>query len=410
MSVIYTNMDWKAAPGYDPSKSTAGLPDPETGIVKCKEGTTARTDELEICFCGDLPEEQAEKIRSYAADLKSGGSKRGVELKAPIPETASKVAAQAAQRTAYIGSEAIVKVNVHKKTAVTAADGSSFTVRYAYDKESGIDYRDNYLSHIKEIAETGVRSAASACCKCNIRADIMSCFSTASSFKEDEAAINNAYQSALKEIGQNIADGKENPLSGLKTTLTVNGTKWNFADLLNTVEEMNKSFEYYGTKGNLDYSDYAQLGVSKARVTAWAGKNLSEDKRSVVEDSLNARVETYIRRERDAREEYRHIWDKPGVYMTGEKAKYYETAFLSASNKEVREEIMKLFEETDYESPASVANTVGRYKKIMLPIFEAFCGSKSAAPDYVNSAVNGIYKYIAGLFGSQGAQGLNVSV
>lgn len=37
--------------------------------------------------------------------------------------------------------------------------------------------------------------------------------------------------------------------------------------------------------------------------------------------------------------------------MPEEKAKYYETAVLSASNKEARESIMKLFEETDYGFP-----------------------------------------------------------
>ena len=398
MQTIYTNMDWKATPSYNPAKGTAGEPDPETGIVKCQPGTTARTDEVEINFCGNLSEEQAEKIRGYA------NAAKGTRL---LAATASDIAALSSESTSAITFKRIV-LDAYDKTAV-ASDGSTFSVRYAYSKD-GKECRNNYLSGMKGVAAGTAGTLEDAAYTINLKADITSYFSTASSRKADEHAIFQAYQSAMREIEKNMADGKADPTSGLKTTVTVNGTEWNFAELINTVEEINKSFEYYDTHGNLDYSDYAQLGVSKAHVKAWAGKHLSEDKQSVVANSLNARVETYIKREKDAREEFRHIWDKPGAIMSGEKAKYYETAFLSASNKEVREEIMKLFEETDYDSSASVSNTISKYKKIMLPIFEAFCGFKSAAPDYVNSAVNNIYKYIADLFGGNNSRSISFSV
>lgn len=49
--------------------------------------------------------------------------------------------------------------------------------------------------------------------------------------------------------------------------------------------------------------------------------------------------------------------------MPEEKAKYYETSVLSASNKEARENIMKLFEETDYNSSAAINSTINIYKR-----------------------------------------------
>lgn len=398
---IYTNMDWKASSDYSPDKSTVKEPDPETGIVKCEEGKTARTDEVEIRFCGNLPDDQAEKIRSYAKSLK------GTRL---LASKSSDIIAQVSPKTAYMKCDGVVRVNAYNRS-VTASDGSTFTVRYTYDRDSRAEYRDNYLSGLVESASGAAADKANAnyCCSNNIRADIISYFSTASSREDDEKAIVNAYKSLLKEIKQNIADGKENPDNDLKTTVTVNGTEWNFAELLKTIDKLNESFAYFDCKGNLDYSDYAKMGVSKADVKNWAKENLSEDKQRVIGNVLNARVETFIQREKEGLEIFRD-WDKPGFVMPEEKAKYYETHVLSATNKEVREEIMKLFEETDYRSSAAVSNTVNRYRNMMSPIYLAFGAANRILPEYLDSAANDIYKYISGLFGGKAAQGLNISV
>ena len=177
---------------------------------------------------------------------------------------------------------------------------------------------------------------------------------------------------------------------------------------MNTVEEINRGFEYFDTHVTLDYTDYARLGASKAEVTDWASKNLSEEKQSVVADAINARAQTYLLREKESLEASRELWDK-GVPVTGDKAQYYDSNVLSASNKEVREKIMKLFEETDYDSPASVSKTVNKFKNIMLPIMIAFGGIQGASGS-VDYAANNMYKYIADLFGSGSTRGLNVSV
>ena len=401
MTTIYTNMDWKATPGYNAANGTAGEPD-ESGIVKCEPGTVARTDEVEINFCGDLPEDQAEKIRAHINSLK--GTRR-------LATTPSDIVAQSSQKTAYMECAGVVRVSGYDRSVV-ASDGSSFAVRYTYDRDSRVEYQNNYLSGLVESASGAAANKVNAdyCYSNNIRADIISYFSTASSRTDDEKAIVNAYKSLLNEIRQNVADGKENPADGLKTTVTVNGTEWNFAELLKTVDKMNESFAYFDRKGNLDYPDYAKMGVSKADVKNWAKESLSEDKQKVIGDVLNARVETFIQREKEGLEMSRDIWDKPGFVMPEEKAKYYETHVLSATNKEAREEIMKLFEETDYSSSAAVSNTVNKYRNMMSPIYLAFGASNRVLPEYLDGAVNDIYKYISGLFGGRSARVLNVSV
>ena len=401
MTTVYTNMNWKATPGYNAANGTAGEPD-ESGIVKCEPGTVARTDELEINFCGDLPEDQAEKIRDHIQSLK--GTRR-------LAVSSSDIAAQASQKTAYMECAGVVKVSGYDRSVV-ASDGSSFTVRYTYDRDSRQEYRNNYLLGLAE-SESGAAANkvnADYCYSNNIRADIVSYFSTASSRKDDEKAIVNAYKSLLNEIRQNIADGKENPADGLKTTVTVNGTEWNFAELLKTIDKMNESFAYFDRKGNLDYPDYAKMGVIKADVKNWAKENLSEDKQKVISKTLEARTATFIQREKEGLEQSRHIWDKPGFVMPEEKAKYYETHVLSATNKEAREEIMRLFEETDYNSSAAIANTVNKYRNMMSPVYLAMGAANRFLPEYLDSAVNDIYKYISGLFGGKSENTLNVSV
>lgn len=391
-STIYTNMNWKATPDYNLAKSTSSAHDPKTGIVECKEGAAARTDQLEINFCGNLPEAQAEKIRSYANQTK------GITLIGSVPS----------EKT-YIANVVRYKINGYDK-AVSASDGSTFTVRYAYDKENGLYYRSDYLSNMKDSVNGTASRLGETCNLYNLKSDIASYFSTASSRSSDSLAVTHAYQNAMKEIEGNIAEGKENPLANLKTTVKINGVDWNFADLVNTVEKLNKSFEYFDSKVNLDYPDYAKIGVSKADVKNWAKENLSEDKQKIISKTLDARVDTFILREKEGLDVFRHIWDKPGVKMPEEKAKYYETSVLSASNKEARENIMKLFEETDYNSSAAINSTINIYKNLMSPIFLAFGATNKALPEYLNSAVNDIYKYISGMFGGKAAQRLNVSV
>ncbi|MDE6579405.1 MAG: hypothetical protein K2K41_02615, partial [Ruminiclostridium sp.] len=376
MQTIYTNMDWKATPSYNPAKSTAGEPD-ENGIVKCQEGTVARTDEVEIHFCGDLSDENAAKIREYAelaknagnSELKAAAGTNSDKVKSDVEALKSTVRLQTTAEPSTSSGSTIHVSSFQRKNVAT--DGSILDSNYMYDRNTGKDFRGNYLEGLKSVAEDniadekayesaresagGVRQRVDTyyintkemCYRTNLKSDIAAYFGSVASFKEDEIAINSAISSAIKEIEENIANGKEDPTEGLKTKVTVNGTEWNFSELIETVEKINKSFEYFDYKGNLDYTDYAKMGISKANVKAWAKENLSEDKQELVAKAVDAREETSILREKESLESFRDIWDKPGFVMPEEKAKYYETPVLSAPHKEVRDEITTLLEETD---------------------------------------------------------------
>lgn len=82
--------------------------------------------------------------------------------------------------------------------AVAASDGSTFTVRYAYDKENRLNYRNNYLSYMSEIAKGTSSRLGETCNLYNLKSDIASYFSTASSRDGDRFAVTHAYQDALK--------------------------------------------------------------------------------------------------------------------------------------------------------------------------------------------------------------------
>lgn len=163
-------------------------------------------------------------------------------------------------------------------------------------------------------------------------------------------------------------------------------------------------------KGNLDYSNYAKMGVSKAGVKNWAKKFLSEDKQKTISDTLGARTETFIHRKKEGLEQSRDIWYKPGFVMPKDKAEYYETHVLSITNKQDLEEIMKHFEETDYSSSSSTSNTVNKYRNLMSPVFLVLGASNRNLPEYLDRTLKDICKYISGLFGGKTAKELNVSV
>ncbi|MDE7281405.1 MAG: hypothetical protein K2N36_06665, partial [Ruminiclostridium sp.] len=248
MQTIYTNMDWKATPSYDPAKSTAGKPD-ENGIVKCQEGTVARTDEVEIHFCGDLSDENAAKIREYAELAKNGGNS---ELKAMTRLETKADPSTSSGSTIHTSS--FQRKNV-------AADGSILDSRYRYDLNTGKDFRGDYLEGLKSVAEDniadkklyesmsknadGVRQRVDTYYintkemryRTNLVSDITAYFGSVSSFNEDQNAINTAISSTIDEIMENIANGKADPIADLQTKVTVNGTEWSFTDLINTVEK-----------------------------------------------------------------------------------------------------------------------------------------------------------------------------
>lgn len=110
----------------------------------------------------------------------------------------------------------------------------------------------------------------------NMRADIVSAFSTATTYKDDMLMVQNAILSVVNEIKENIANGKENPAENLKTTITIGGVEWGFKDILETSSLIRNSFDGVDRTISMDYIEYAKTGLSIGNVQNFADKNLTK--------------------------------------------------------------------------------------------------------------------------------------
>ena len=382
MATIITNMSWKATPDYNAKNGTAKEPD-ENGIVEFEEGAVARTDNVDIVFtdnAGKGNSDAAAQVQSDAGALKGNG--RLAESMAnckPIPDEELWVAGY--DRTIY------------------RDDGSSFTLRYQYNYRESKGYDKNYLSAIAAEVN-GENDKGFYCLINNLANDIVSFFSSAKSFRDDSYAVRDAIEALMTEIRQNIADGKADPAKDLQTKVTINGTEWNFSELIGTIETLNTALDDLEHTGSLDYEDYAKMGIKSAYLKDWAGKNLSEDKAAMVANAVEEKFYSYIMRQNKFLEEDAERWQSR--YNTPERAEYYAYgSWMCASNVEHREAIKELFASADYSSPSKLAGIMNRYQSLMSPVFLANGATQSKLSGYLSLTVNHLYSYIAELFGTQ---------
>ena len=391
MATIITNMGWKATPDYNPKNGTAKEPD-ENGIVQFEEGTVARTDNVDIVFTDKAGSNTnpASQVQSDAAGLK--GNNRLLESMAtaqPIPD------------------EELWKAGFDR--TVYRSDGSSFTAHYQYNRYEGKGYDSGYMAAL--VAEVnGENDKGFYCYLNNLESDIVSAFSSADSMWDDKYAIRDSIQALMAEIKQNIADGKADPTKDLQTKVTVNGVEWNLADLIDTVEVMNKGFDELDHTITLNYEEYAKMGISSVYVNDWASKNLSEEQAAAVAKAVDERIYGYVKRQEEQLERDADTWKDR--YVPPEKAEYYAYgSWVSASNVEHREAIQELFSSVDYNSPSNLASAMNKYRSLMTPVLLAYGATQRYLPDYLGDTVNHLYSYISKLFGTQSAaRSLDTSV
>ena len=389
MATIITNMSWKATPDYNAKNGTAKEPD-ENGIVQFEEGAVARTDSVEIVFTDKQPTFTSQ----MQSDLEALKATHRLAVKAEP------------------GFESIPKEDrwlAGYDRTIYRTDGSSFTVRYQYNYRESKGYDCNYLSAIAAEAK-GENDKGFFCLTNNLGLDIASYFSSSASFVDDRCAIIDGIEALMAEIRQNIADGKADPTKDLQTKVTVNGTEWNFAELIGTIETINKALDELEHTGSLDYEDYAKMGITLAYLKDWAGKNLSEDKAAAVTNAVEERFYSYIMRQEKFLEEDAERWQSR--FNTPERAEYYAYgSWMSASNVEHREAIKELFASADYSSPSKLASVMNRYQNLMSPVFLANGATQSKLSGYLSLTVNHLYSCISQIFGTQGAaKSLDTSV
>ena len=164
---------------------------------------------------------------------------------------------------------------------------------------------------------------------------------------------------------------------------------------------------------DLDYEDYAAMGLAENMVSTYAKEHLTEEQANVLEQSISDYMEQLINaeQERQAGEGY-SIDQREGIGPTGELNKYYAvrktlgesaaesfkkllneklpqqtrntllanlehaqtsgSVVQSATNRELAGMIRELLKNTDIKNPASMSSACSRYKELMKPVYQSY--------------------------------------
>lgn len=276
---------------------------------------------------------------------------------------------------------------------VVGRDGSTFQMGYYSNSKTGEKYRSGYLDILAEKA-AGINNPNYVEYFSNMTFDIVSVFGTAATYKKDAGTVQRAIFSAIDEMKENIANGKENPYEDLKTSVRIGGVEWNFKDILNTSALTRNSFDDIDRTITMDYIEYAKMGLSIGNVQNYADKNLNKEQSDMVRAILKSRADYYDRRIDEAAEKSRDIWIN--AVSSEQRKKYYKYGyFVSATNEELRNSVRDIFA-----SVGKSTNLVGaltQYNKLMPPALKASGVSESSFAQVFKNNAKTLSEYFTSL-------------
>lgn len=180
---------------------------------------------------------------------------------------------------------------------------------------------------------------------------------------------------------------------------------------------------------DLDYEDYAAMGLAENMVSTYAKEHLTEEQAKVLEQSISGYMEQLINaeKERQSGEGY-SIDQRDRIGPTGELNNYYAvrktlgesaaesfkkllneklpeqtrntllanlkhaqtsgSVVQSATNRELAGMIRELFKNTDIKNPASVSSASNRYKELMKPVYQSYGIMDTAQHKSLNHVLN----------------------
>lgn len=277
---------------------------------------------------------------------------------------------------------------------VVGRDGSTFQIGYYSNSKTGEKYRSGYLDILAEKA-TGINNSSYVEYFSNITSNIVSVFGTAATYKEDMGTVQRAIFSAIDEMKENIANGKENPIENLKTAVTIGGVEWNFKDILNISALMINSFDGIDRTITMDYIEYAKMGLSIGNVQNFADKNLNKEQSDMVKSILKSRADYYDRRIDEEAERSRDKWIH--AVSSEQRKKYYKYGYyVSATNEELRNSIKDIFASVGKSS--DLAEALSRYNQLMPPALKASGISESSFAQVLKNDAKTLSSYYSALF------------
>lgn len=276
---------------------------------------------------------------------------------------------------------------------VVGRDGSTFQMGYYSNSKTGEKYRSGYLDILAEKA-AGINNPNYVEYFSNMTSDIVSVFGTAATYKEDMGTVQRAIFSAIDEMKENMANGKEVSCEDLKTAVTIGGVEWSFKDILNTSAFTRNSFDEIDRTITMDYIDYAKMGLSIGNVQNFADKNLNKEQSDMVRSVLKTRADYYDRRIDEEMEKSRDKWIN--AVSSDQRKKYYKYGhYVSATNEELRNSIKDIFASVG--KSTDLAGALSRYNQLMPPALKASGVSESSFGQVLKNHAKALSEYFMSL-------------
>lgn len=222
--------------------------------------------------------------------------------------------------------------------------------------------------------------------------------------------------------------------TGDNITYEIDGVLFSDEEMKHCKEVVKQAISELPTMGSdLDYEDYAAMGLAENMVGTYAKEHLTEAQAKVVERSISDYMEKLMAAEQERQSGERYSTDgTEGVGPTGELNKYYAvrqrmskeaadsfkkqltenlpeqarntllanlehaqtkgSVVQSASNKQLAETIRELFRAVDFKDAASINSVYGRYKELMLPAYQSYglvdTASQKSLTNVLNQDIN----------------------
>lgn len=246
-------------------------------------------------------------------------------------------------------------------------DGKSFRV-ISYEKVKGEKLNKEY-SDVFLIKAQGKEEKYHDFYVNNFISEITKNLSDSTSLKEDIKALEKGVEDLVDEMRQNISKGISNDIEKLKTKFSVNGVDFTFKELMDSTKVMDYARSILIVPGgDINYNDYAEMGIAKGKVITYAKNNLNESQQKLLNSSIAAKIQNVI----DSEHKFADIVYKNGLQRDDAKKFYGIKNVQSATNKEYAKMIMDKFATVDYADKKDFEEVIKEYKSIIKPVLEEY--------------------------------------
>lgn len=200
--------------------------------------------------------------------------------------------------------------------------------------------------------------------------------------------------------------------TGDNITYEIDGVTFTNAQMKACKEVVRNAISALPAKGSdLDYKDYASMGIATNMVSSYAKENLTEEQAAVINKSMEEYINSLTQAQKERQNSQGYFTDEQeGVGNTGNLNTYYNTRMKlsdkaadslkiqmanlpeqtrktlmanlegatqrgsvvqSASNKELSSTIKTLFQNVDMKDEKALNATMKQYRELMTPVYQA---------------------------------------